>query len=289
MSERRTAVQRMAAWIENHVTEPTTLTEMARSIGYSPTYCSAMFHLHTGMTLREYTMQRRLYHAAMEIRDTDARLIDVAMVYGYSSHEALTAAFRRMYGIAPTDYRQSKRLIHLPLPIQPEKTQGGEFVLTNPNIRVEYIPAHKYLGVFQASEVDGERIWPGHDCDLVTHTVQSLAHLADPVVTAHTAGWRINGSERSYFYGIGLPANYAGTVPAGFDLVDVPAGYYQVVSHPPFAYPQDNAEVMRRVEALAFDEPCAVKGFRWAARGLCYQRHYPEGHGYMVLRPMERV
>lgn len=289
MSNWTAAIRAMADWIEAHVAEPTTLTEMSRSIGYSPTYCSAMFHLHTGMTLREYSMQRRLYHAAMEIRDTDARLIDVAMVYGYSSHEALTAAFRRMYGITPTDYRQSKRLIHLPLPIQPEKTQGGDFMLTKPNIRVEYIPAHKYLGVFQAAEVDGERIWPGHDCDLVTHTVQSLSHVSDVVVTAHTAGWRINGSERSYFYGVGLPVDYAGVVPAGFELVDVPGGYYQVVSHPPFAYPQDNAEVMRRVETLAFDAPCAVKGFRWAGSGQCYQRHFPEGHGYMVLRPMERV
>lgn len=85
-----------------------------------------------------------------------------------------------------------------------------------------------------------------------------------------------------------MPADYAGTVPAGFDLVDVPGGYYQVVSHPPFAYPQDNAEVMRRVEARAFDEPCAVMGFRWAGSGQCYQRHFPEGHGYMVLRPVER-
>ena len=74
---------------------------------------------------------------------------------------------------------------------------------------------------------------------------------------------------------------------AGFELVDVPCGYYQAISHTPFAYPQDNAEVMRRVEARAFDEPCAVKGFRWAENGLGYQRHYPEGHGYMVLRPME--
>ena len=283
------AIQAMADWIEAHVGESTTLSQMARAIGYSPTYCSAMFHLHTGMTLREYTMQRRLYHAAIAIRDTDARLIDIALTYGYSGHEALTAAFRRNFGVAPMAYRQTRRLIPLTLPILPENKQGGDTMLTDPNIRVEYIPAHKYLGVLRPSVMNGERIWPGHDCDLVTHTVQSLAHLDDPVVTAHTAGWRINGSERSYFYGIGLAADYAGAVPAGFDLVDVPGGYYQVVSHPPFAYPQDNAEVMRRVEPLAFEAPCAVKGFRWAERGQCYQRHFPEGHGCMVLRPVEQV
>lgn len=280
-------IRMMADWIENHITEPTTLTVMARAVGYSPTYCSMQFHLHTGMTLREYAMQRRLYHAAIAVRDTDARLVDIAIEYGYSSHSGLTAAFRRAYGMSPAEYRRSCSLICLPLPIPPER-KGGDFMLTEPNIRVEYIPAHKYLGVFRAAMVDGERIWPGHDCDLVTHTVESMAHLSDTVVTAHTAGWRIHGEERDYFYGIGLPVNYNGVVPRGFELVDVPGGYYQVVSHPPFDYPQDNAEVMNRVEALAFDAPCAVRGFHWAQTGNCYQRHYPEGHGYMVLRPLER-
>ena len=240
------------------------------------------------MTLREYSMQRRLYHAAIAIRDTDARLVDIALEYGYSSHGGLTAAFRRAYGMSPAEYRHQRRLIHLPLPIQTEPKQGGGFMLTEPNIRVEYIPAHKYLGVFRAAEADGEPIWPGHDCDLVTHTVESMSHLSDVVIGAHTAGWAIHGEERSYFYGIGVPIDYAGVVPQGFELVDVPGGYYQLVSHPPFAYPAENREVMQRVERIVFEQNCAIKGFKWKPEGNCYQRHYPEGHGYMVLRPIER-
>lgn len=283
------AVRTMAEWIDQHIAAPRTLTDMARAIGYSPTYCSTQFHRYTGLTLREYAMQRRLYHAAIAIRDSDARLIDIAMECGYSSHQALTGAFRRAFGLSPATYRKEWRLIRLHMPLQPEKMQGGDFVLTEPNIRVEYIPAHKYLGVFRAATVDGEAIWPGHDCDLVTHTVESMGHLADVVVGAHTAGWVIRGDERAYFYGLGVPTDYEGVVPRGFELVDVPGGYYQVVSHPPFSYPADNAEVMRRVEQIAFGVNCAVRGFKWKADGQCYQRHYPEGHGYMVLRPIERA
>lgn len=281
------AVCSMAVWIDAHITESGTLTDMARTIGYSPTYCSTQFHRYMGMTLREYTMQRRLYHAAIAVRDSDVRLIDIAVMYGYSSHEALTTAFRHVYGVTPQEYRRSGQLIRLHVPVLPKK-QGGDTMLTEPNIRVEYIPTHKYLGVFRASEADEEPVWPGHDCDLVTHTVESMTHLSDVVVSAHTAGWRIHGEARSYFYGLGVPADYDGVVPQGFELVDVPGGYYQVVSHPPFDYPADNGEVMRRVEALAFGVDCAVHGFRWKRDGLCYQRHYPEGHGYMVLRPIER-
>ena len=282
------AIAAMADWIEQHITEPGTLLDMSRQIGYSPTYCSTQFHRFTGMTLREYAMQRRLYHAAIAIRDTQERLIDIALQYGYSSHEALTAAFRRAYGVAPAEYRQRRRLIHLPLPLPAERKQGGDYMLTEPNIRVEYIPAHRYLGVFKPAQVEGEPIWPGHDCDLVTHTVESLSAVSDVIIGSHTAGWALHGEERQYFYGLGVATDYDGVIPQGFELRDVPGGYYQVVSHPPFDYPHDNAEVMRRVEAQAFDAPCAVKGFRWKQNGYVYQRHYPEGHGYMVLRPIER-
>ena len=280
-------VLRMAKWIDAHLEKEATLTDMAREIGYSPAYCSMQFHRMTGLTLREYAMQRRLYRAALAIRETEARLIDIALDCGYATHEALSVAFRRAYGVTPAEYRRSGCLIPLPLPFCSQK-KGGEHMLTEPNIRVEYIPAHRYLGVFRSSVQMDERIWPGHDCDLVTHTVESLSHLADTIVTAHTAGWRMMSNERRQFYGLGVPVDYAGPEPAGFELVDVPGSYYQVVSHPPFDYAADNDEVMRRVESMAFDAPCAVQGFRWAQSGLCYQRHYPEGHGYMVLRPIER-
>ena len=281
-------IRKMAEWIDKHIAVPGKLTDMARAVGYSPTYCSTRFHWYTGLTLREYAMQRRLYCAAIAIRDSEERLIDIALECGYSSHQALTAAFRRAYGLSPEEYRRENRLIRLHLPICLKQKQGGVYMLTEPNIRVEYIPAHKYLGVFCSAQINGEAIWPGHDCDLVTHTVESLGHLADVIITSHTAGWRINGDTRSYFYGLGVPADYDGVIPQGFELLDIPAGYYQVVSHPPFDYAADNSEVMQRVEKIAFEQSCAVKGFHWKTEGNCYQRHFPEGHGYMVARPIER-
>lgn len=288
MHNRHEIIVRMAEWIDRHIAEPNMLVGLAQAIGYSPTYCSTQFHLHTGMTLREYSLQRRLYHAAIAIRDSDERLLDIALSCGYSSHQAMTASFRHMFGLSPEEYRRNKRLILLPLPLSPPQQKGGTYMVTNPNIRVEYIPPHQFLGVFRSADIHGEPIWPGHDCDLVTHTVESMSHLADVVVTAHTAGWQLQGEQRSYFYGLGVASDYSGIVPEGFELVNVSGCYYQVVSHPPFDYSTDNAEVMQRVEKIAFMEPCAVPGFHWKKNSCCYQRHFPEGHGYMVLRPIEK-
>ena len=73
-----------------------------------------------------------------------------------------------------------------------------------------------------------------------------------------------------------------------FELRWMPAGYYQVYSHPPFRCPEENGEVMRWEEALAFDGEPASPGFRWKAEGHCCQRHAPEGLGCEALRPIER-
>lgn len=57
--------------------------------------------------------------------------------------------------------------------------------------------------------------------------------LTDPIATAHTAGWRIPGEKRWYFYDLGAPEDYSGPVPAGFALLDVLGGYDQVAAvHP---------------------------------------------------------
>ena len=190
MSDWTEPVKRMAEWIGDHLVEECTFVDMAREVGNSPAYCSTQFHRLAGMTLRAYAMQRRLYRAAIAIRETDARLLDIALDCGYATHEALTAAFRRAYGLTPDAYRRFGRMIRLPLPFRPE-AKGGEHMLTEPNLRVEHIPAHRFPGVFHQTVQNGEHVWQGHDCDLVTHTVESLAHHSDVSVTAHTAGWRL--------------------------------------------------------------------------------------------------
>ena len=92
MYEWNKAIQKMICWIEENLTENPSLQEMSRQVGYSPYYCSVKFHEVVGMTIRNYIAGRRLAQATLEIRDTDERILDIAVKYGYSSQEALTRA-----------------------------------------------------------------------------------------------------------------------------------------------------------------------------------------------------
>lgn len=291
----RNAVQEIIDWVERHLKDSPTLVGIARQVGYSPFYCSKMFHEVSGMTLREYIAARRLAIVAEELRNSRRSIIDIALEYGFSSQPALTRAFMNAYGISPSRYRKKP----VPIPLQIRKTvsfqeyqEGDDDMRFNTiDVRTEYIPAHKYLGVYKPSETKNGPIWPNHDCDLACGIIESMPNT-DRVVARYTAGWDNSTGERRYFFGSGIDLAAENVeVPEGFELRgEFPGSYYLVFSHPPFKYPEENSDVMSRVEELAWDYDPTPLGLEWNEEECqCYQRHYSEVLGYQVLRPVRVI
>jgi len=61
----------------------------------------------TDMRLSEYIRKRRLTRAAVDIKNTDEKIIDVAMKYGYNSAVAFSSAFKKFHGITPSAMKKS--------------------------------------------------------------------------------------------------------------------------------------------------------------------------------------
>ncbi len=290
------AAQRLIDYIENHVCENPSLSEISEHIGYSPCYCSEQFHRFAGMTIREYMLRRHLAMAAVELRDTGVPIIDISFKYGFSDQSTFTRAFKNAYGCAPSEYRKKPKplpLVCKKMLLEPFTNKGGSNMnISKPYIRVEYIPAHKYLGIYRESETKNGRIWPQHDCDLACGIISSFQDCdLDLVVTRFTAGWTHENGRRGYFFGSGVPLDYKGEAPEGFELRGgFPGSYYIVFCHQPFDYLSENAEVMKRVEELAWNFDPKTLGFEWNEEECQdYQRHYPEVLGYQVLRPVRRI
>ena len=68
-------------------------------------------------------------------------------------------------------------------------------------VRMEHIPAHKYLGIWEERAENYCDFWKYHDCDEVCGFVTSMDKMAHPIVTAHTAGWKMQNGKKIYFYG----------------------------------------------------------------------------------------
>lgn len=295
MKEWIEAVQRMIDWIEENVDRNKILEELSKDIGYSPWHCSVLFHKVTGITLKSYVSGRRLARATEEIRDTDERILDVAVKYGYSSQEALSKVFREQFGCTPAVYRRCP----VPIPLQIRKVvlfpdyyekRVNTMEESRLAIKVEHIPEHKYLGIWDERADNYGDFWRYHDCDEVCGFVTSMDTMAHPVITAHTAGWKQSNGKRIYFYGTGVLNDYNGPIPKGFEIREFPASDYLVFSYPSFDYMTENSDVMGAVEALAWSFDPSSIGYEWNENDCQdYQRHYPEKLGYQVLRPVKKA
>ncbi|MDY3052073.1 MAG: AraC family transcriptional regulator [Ndongobacter sp.] len=76
--------------------------------GYSYAMFSRLFSILTGMTLSEYIRLRKLTKAAVELHETNARVIDIAIKYGYESPDSFANAFKSFHCATPTEVRSGE-------------------------------------------------------------------------------------------------------------------------------------------------------------------------------------
>ncbi|WJH35507.1 AraC family transcriptional regulator [Paenibacillus sp. CC-CFT747] len=92
-------------YIESNLADDISYDKIAQIACCSTYHFQRMFPFITGVSLSEYIRRRRLTLAAFELQTTDAKVIDVAMKYGYESPEAFTRAFKNLHGIIPISAR----------------------------------------------------------------------------------------------------------------------------------------------------------------------------------------
>ena len=76
--------------------------------GYSYSMFSRLFSILTEITLSEYLRSRRLTEAAVILRNTDEKIIDVAFKFGYESSDSFGTAFKNFHGFTPSEVRNGK-------------------------------------------------------------------------------------------------------------------------------------------------------------------------------------
>lgn len=101
-----TGISKAIDYIEEHITEPTDYARAAKEACSSPFNFQRVFALLCGYTLGDYVRMRRLTLAGEVLLSTDAKVIDVALKYGYDSPESFSRAFTRFRGVSPSAVRK---------------------------------------------------------------------------------------------------------------------------------------------------------------------------------------
>lgn len=93
-------------YLEAHLSDEIDSEEVSRIMACPYSVFQRSFAPITGIQLSEYLRRRRLSCAAYDLQNTDQRVLDIAVKYGYDSADAFTAAFKRMHGITPQEARK---------------------------------------------------------------------------------------------------------------------------------------------------------------------------------------
>lgn len=92
-------------YIENNLDRDIDFAMVARAACSSQSHFQRMFAFVTGIPLSEYIRRRRLTLAALELQNGPARVLDVAVKYGYNSADSFSRAFQGLHGIVPSKAR----------------------------------------------------------------------------------------------------------------------------------------------------------------------------------------
>jgi len=292
------AVRRMQEYIDSHLNEPITLSQLAKAAGYSPWHSARLFKELAGKTPFDYIRSLRLSKAALTLRDGRPKIIDVAFDFVFDSHEGFTKAFSRQFGLPPRRYARETPPIRLflPYPAHADRHTNckGEIPMTETRnlaavfVQVVERPARKVLlkrGVqaahyFEYCEEVGCDVW-----GLLSSVKEALYEpvgmwLPDSLIQPGTS---------RYVQGVELPPDYQKPVPEGYELVAFPPCTMMVFQGPPFEEDRFEEAICDLWELMKTFDP-ALYGFEWADQEAPRFQLAPMGYrGYIEARPVRSI
>ncbi|PIJ51720.1 DNA-binding transcriptional regulator RamA [Erwinia sp. OLTSP20] len=100
-------IETLVDWIDQHLDQPLKIDDVARHSGYSKWHLQRLFMQHQGEPLGSYIRNRKLSLAAADLRNTDDRVFDICLKYGFDSQQTFTRIFSRIYHQPPAAYRRA--------------------------------------------------------------------------------------------------------------------------------------------------------------------------------------
>lgn len=224
-------IQRAIDYIEANITEEIDFEEAAKRAASSPFHFQRIFGILCGMTLGDYIRMRRLSLAGEELSKGNARIIDIALKYGYDTPESFSRAFTRFHGISPSEAKHSGNVkIFTPLSVKLTLTGGSKM-----NYRIEKREAfrvvckRKRVGKPQSANAtpDITAMWQEFTADKTTERLINC--MSENAVMKGLLGICFSSEldAKQFPYGIGV--EYDGReIDGDLEVVTIPKNTYAV-------------------------------------------------------------
>ena len=289
MEEQRKAVRRMQDYIHDHLSEEISMADLAKAASFSPWYARRIFIRYLGMTPAVYIRRLKLSRSALRLRDESSQILDVAMDMGYGSVDGYQRAFRREFGINPKEYSSSPIPVWLFTPsfiTDKERSENKMSDTRNVFIQVVEKPARK---VILKRGIRATEYWSYCEevgCD-VWGLLTSIKSISGEPVCLFLPEKLRNPAANEYVQGVEVEPDYAGEIPEGFEVIDLPASTYLLFRGEPFAEEDYVAAIGEIWDAEKKYDPAFI-GFEWDNENPRIQLEPRGERGYIELVPVKK-
>lgn len=150
-------LKKILLYIDEHIQEKISLMELAEMAGYSPFYLSKIFTEAMGMPVTGYIRIRKLQYALCSLLE-GKRVLDVALLYAFDSHEGFTRSFTQLFGSTPSTVKKYLSSYHVPEWIVPDIQKGRRFMELDKNTLYE----NMHQMVFEVLRTSMEEVEAGY-------------------------------------------------------------------------------------------------------------------------------
>jgi len=96
-------------YIEEHLSECITIEALSRHLNISKYYYHRIFTNNNNETIKEFITRIKMERSAIYlVVNQSISITDIALQYGYSDSSAYNKAFKKFFGISPTEYRKAR-------------------------------------------------------------------------------------------------------------------------------------------------------------------------------------
>lgn len=291
------AAARMQAYIAEHLTEPITLKQLSVAASYSPYHSAHIFKNLIGVPPFEYIRRLRLSKSALKLRDTEQRVLDVALDFVFDSHEGFTRAFSREFGVTPKQYAKKPNPLRLFMAYNIRdyyphinQTEGTIMSESSTAIFTQVVERPKRKLLLKCAKTAAEYFAYCEEvgCDVWGILISVKEALYEPVGCWLPPSLRPAGAGE-YAQGVEVPFDYSGEVPEGFDLIDLPPCQMMVFQGEPYKDAEFERAITEMWKHIPKFNP-RIYGYDWADDAAPRMQLAPEGwRGYIELRPVRAV
>jgi len=119
-------LQRVLEHVKENIGKDLSVADMSQVVGMSQYYFSKLFKMSTGTTPHQYVMRQRIERAQELLRDGNTALVEIATQVGFETQSHFTSVFRRLVGITPKKFRESRSDIGIHLATAVDGKEGKQ-------------------------------------------------------------------------------------------------------------------------------------------------------------------